>query len=266
MIKVIFSDLDNTLAINKNISNKNICAIDKFTSLGNTFIIISGRSISYLRKIISNINGIRYIIGNNGSIIYDNKYNKVIYSNLIDYDNILNIYNISNKYNAKFLLSGLKYDYVNKNPVYNQKEFNKLNKKIVKENSVTQIIIESDKKESILNIIDDVNKLDDVIIVNKSRSLYDNLYSSSNYWINICKSMVNKGVGVKKMCKHLKINLSNTLRVGNDLNDLPMFFDEGINVAVEDAYDKLKQNADKITSSSINDAIFYLIEDIIKNN
>lgn len=266
MIKVIFSDLDKTLVVSKNISNKNICAINKFNNIGGLFIIISGRSISYLRKITSNINNIRYIIGNNGSIIYDNKNNKVIYSNLIDYDSILNIYNICNKYDAKILLSGIKYDYVNKDAFYNQKIYTKIDKKLVEENYVTQMIIVTYNKESILSIINDINKLDNVKVVNKSRTLYDDSYKSNNYWINICKNMTNKGVGVIKMCNYLNIDISDTLRVGDDLNDLPMFFDKGINVAMENGYEKLKEKADKIALSCNNDGISYLIEDVIKNN
>ena len=73
MVSIIFSDLDNTLANKRYISENNINAINKYTSLGNLFVITSGRSVSYINKIAKSINNKRYIIGNNGSIIYDNK-------------------------------------------------------------------------------------------------------------------------------------------------------------------------------------------------
>ena len=51
MIKIIFSDLDNTLADKRNISKNNIDAINRYTSMGNLFVITSGRSVSYINKI-----------------------------------------------------------------------------------------------------------------------------------------------------------------------------------------------------------------------
>lgn len=265
MIKVIFSDLDNTLALGTNISGKCIKAIDMYTNLNGLFIIISGRSISYLRKITSNIDSIRYIIGNNGSIIYDKRVNKVIYSNLIEYNDILSIYNLFKEFDVKILLSGISYDYVNKSPVYNQVLFDKIDKNLYDNNFITQIVIESNKKDVILDVINLVNKMDCVKVINRSRMLYDDNYKCNNYWVNIGKDNTNKGIGVKKMCKYLNINLSDTLRVGDDLNDLSMFLDEGKNIAVANSYKDVIEKADEITLSCVDDGIYYLIKNMIKD-
>ena len=61
------------------------------------------------------------------------------------------------------------------------------------------------------------------------------------------------------------IDLKDTVRIGDDLNDLPMFLDKGLNVAVDNAMQDLKNKADFITLSCKNDAIAHLIEKIINN-
>lgn len=265
MVNIIFSDLDNTLADKRYISEKNISAINKYTSLGNLFVITSGRSVSYINKIAKCISNKRYIIGNNGSIIYDNKDKKVIYSNLIDYKSIIKIYDLCYKKGLKFIISGIEYDYVNKDAYYNQKIIHKLDEKTVKENYVSQIIIDTKNKEDILKIMDEVSKIKNIAIINKSRTLYDNSYRNDNYWINIGSKDVNKGFAVKYLCKYLKINLTETLRVGDDLNDIPMFFKEGINVAPQNGFKLIKEKADYIVPSYKEDSIYYIINNILSN-
>ena len=55
------------------------------------------------------------------------------------------------------------------------------------------------------------------------------------------------------------------VELGDDLNDLPMFLDKGLNVAVDNAMQDLKNKADFITLSCKDDAIAHLIEKIINN-
>ena len=263
MVKIIFSDLDNTLADKRNISKNNINAINKYISMGKLFVITSGRSVSYINKIKKGIKGIRYIIGNNGSIIYDNKGKKVIYCNLIDYENVVKLYDLCNKVNAKFIMTGIENDYVNKNAYYNQKVLSSLDRKIVEKNYVSQIIIDTENKDGILHIIDEVEKIQGITVINKSRALYDDTYICNNYWINIGSMNVNKGISVKYLCEYLNENLNNTLRIGDDLNDLPMFFDGGINVSLENGFKEVKKRADYIVPSYKDDAICYLINNVL---
>ena len=81
MKKIVFSDIDRTLAIEGVISRKNIDLIDRYIKLGGTFILISGRSVSYTNLIAKQIKGVRYIVCTNGSIIYDLEKEKVGESN-----------------------------------------------------------------------------------------------------------------------------------------------------------------------------------------
>lgn len=86
MKKIVFSDIDRTLAIEGVISRKNIDLIERYIKLGGTFILTSGRSVSYTKLIAKQIKGVRYIVCTNGSIIYDLEKEKVLYANKIEYE------------------------------------------------------------------------------------------------------------------------------------------------------------------------------------
>ena len=105
----------------------------------------------------------------------------------------------------------------------------------------------------------------DLSVINKSRALYDNNFiNNKNYWLDIVPLGSNKGDGVLKMCKYLNVPLKDTVRVGDDLNDISMFFDEGLNVCVDNAMFELKQKVGFITKSCAEDGVAYLLENIIE--
>ena len=112
--------------------------------------------------------------------------------------------------------------------------------------------------KNIIKKIDDFN----LKVVNRSKSLYDNSIGNS-YWINVCNNNDSKGNAVKYLCNYLSIKLSDTLRVGDELNDISMFFNEGINVSVLNGTKELKDKADFIATSCDKDAISYIIDKII---
>ena len=250
MKKVVFCDIDGTLATRGEIVSQNIDMVNKYERLGGEFVLVSGRSVAYTRYIANKFERVSYVISNNGSIIYDLINNKVLYSNGIDYSSIKKVYDLCKARNTKLVITGIDYDYASIDPNSSniQKLFSKLDKKLCEDNYTTQLIVTSDIKDNILALEDEINKLEDVAVINKSRSLYDDSYVENSYWLNITIPGINKGCGVKNFCDILEIKLSDTVRIGNDLNDLPMFLDEGVNIAIEDAYDELKVKADFITS------------------
>lgn len=266
MKKIIFSDIDRTLAIEEVISDKNKKAIEEYIKKGGLFVLVSGRSVSYTKIIANKLKGIRYIICTNGSIIYDLKDNKIIYSNKISYDSLVKVYELCNENNFKFIMTGIDKDLVNKDPLSNQEIFNNLNKTLYESIDVTQIVVYGSSKDKIINIENMINKIEDIEVINKNRALYDKTYvSNKNYWLDVASSNTNKGSAVKKLCNLLNIDLKDTVRIGDDLNDLPMFLDKGLNVAVDNAMQDLKNKADFITLSCKDDGMAHLIEKIINN-
>ena len=260
MKKIVFSDIDRTLAIEGAISRKNIDLIERYIKLGGTFILTSGRSVSYTKLIAKQIKGVRYIICTNGSIIYDLEKEKVLYANKISFESLNKMYEICNINDFKFIITSTLKDLVNKDALINQTIFTSLDKTLYDNIDATQVVIYGPDKEKILDIEKIISEMKDLLVINKSRALYDNNF------INIVPLGSNKGNGVLKMCKYLNVPLKDTVRVGDDLNDLPMFFDEGLNVCVDNAMFELKQKAGFITKSCAEDGVAYLLENIINGN
>lgn len=73
---------------------------------------------------------------------------------------------------------------------------------------------------------------------------------------------INKGAAVKRLAEHLKIDIRNTVALGDYDNDVAMFEAAGIGIAVENACPEAKAAADFITVSNNEHAIAQVIYDI----
>lgn len=265
MKKIVFCDIDGTLANKGIIPIENINLVNRYSDLGGEFVLVSGRSVAYTRNIASKFKNLKYIICNNGSIIYDLVDNRVIHYREILYSDVKKIYELCKKNNVKFIVAGIDYDYVSIDPSVGsiQKLFTTLDEKLIEDNYTTQLIVSSNIEDNIRFLEKEVNKLDSVDVINKARILYDPNYIDSNYWLDLSSTGINKGDAVKILCDIMGINLFNTVRIGNDLNDLSMFFDEGVNVAVFDSYDKVKKSATLVTGTSDEGGVALVLDKII---
>lgn len=265
MKKIVFSDVDRTLAINGVISDKNKEMVKKYIDLDNLFVLVSGRVIPYTVDLSKKINASGYVICTNGGIVYDYLNDKIIYKKTISFDVTKKLFNISNLYGARLIFGGLKTIYTNKlKDEEKETKINELTKDLYDNNPVTQITIVSNNKDILNKIIKETQKIDEIKIVNRHRSLYDDTYNvNGNIWIDIAPANVNKGIAVLKLLEYLNIKLDDSVRIGDDLNDLPMFFDKGVNIAVANAIPKLKEKANFITKSCDEDGISYALEKII---
>ncbi len=267
MKKIIFSDIDRTLAIQGVISEENKESIKEYISNGNQFVLVSGRVIDYTSNISKKISASNYVICTNGGIVYDYLDNKVIYKETIPFGIVEILYNISTKYDARMIFGGIKTTYTNKIKYPNKETLiSKITTDIYDNNPVTQITISHKSIDIIRKIIDEVEKISEIKILNRHRSLYDKTFNDNgNFWIDIASVNVSKGKAIIKLLEYLNLELKDSVRIGDDLNDLPMFLDEGVNVAVENAIPDLKDKADFVTKSCIDNGVAYAISKILNN-
>lgn len=83
--------------------------------------------------------------------------------------------------------------------------------------------------------------------------------TSSEYLVEIVVKGCNKGGAVEYLARHYAIPLSQTIAIGDNMNDLPMIEIAGLGVAVENAESLLKDAADFITRSCDADGVGYVI-------
>lgn len=70
---------------------------------------------------------------------------------------------------------------------------------------------------------------------------------------------VNKGNALDSVLHHLRINQSEVMAIGDDLNDMPMFDHARISVAMSNAHEKLKERATVIAPSNDEEGVAWVL-------
>ena len=95
MYKLIVMDLDGTLLNSYgDVSKENYEAIQKAKNKGIEIVIASGRMKGAINSIAEEIGATNYIISGNGTILYDNKNNKILYESFLNKEKVLKIIKI----------------------------------------------------------------------------------------------------------------------------------------------------------------------------
>lgn len=255
MIKMIFSDFDYTLL--NYYSDKNyfdeyqIGVLSKLKEKGIKFCIVTGRSVNFFEQFPNLLNVVDYIIGSNGSCVYDVKKHEYIYKRYIEKDILGRIidYSIKNEYN--FLLNCLneRYCYGNWHNVncfeYQEDEEN--------EYDCEQIVLSFPKKDSD-NVVKFIEYLNNIIVNNVSEW-------NERYSIDINVKDVSKGNTINWLCSELNIGRKETICFGDGVNDISMFNSVGKSVSVFNASDNVKTQADEVALSCEENGVYKYIED-----
>lgn len=253
MIKVIFSDFDNTMldyySKDNYFDEYKISILNKVREKGIKFCIVTGRSVSFFKQFPNLMDSVDYIMGSNGACIYDVKDDKFIYQDAIDdYEKIIE-FTINNS--GGFILNclGLRYKYGSWNNVkcldYNS------NYKYVSD----QIVLSFPKE-----------KLKEVLLYLEQFKMIN--VNNIDYFYNDCvidinEKSVSKGNAIKWLCDYLNVDLDDTMVFGDGDNDKSMFEVVNKGIAVGNAVDKLKVIAKDVALDCKDNGFYKYIEDNI---
>jgi hypothetical protein len=85
------------------------------------------------------------------------------------------------------------------------------------------------------------------------------------YYLDIRRSGSSKGIGLKRLLKHLKIKTENAVVMGDWYNDISMFETKAVKVAVANSIPELLRIADHVTErSNNNDGVAEFLEMILR--
>ena len=238
--KIIFSDLDKTLLINNHIPDFNLESIKKARELGVKFVISTGRDLSVVTSLLKELDTLNmeneYTVCCSGSKIYENKDNKLIYIKYLDDNIVSEIFEFGKNYPDMFIifdtLEGVyiyneeKIDIKNDFGTYKYKKLEKLEDK--KELKIIRIVF-SCKNGVYLNKI--LNEI-------KNKKLFDNkvdYFLTQNQFLEFNVLGVNKGEALKWLCNYLKIDISESIAIGDSFNDESMIKIAGLGACVKSA-------------------------------
>jgi len=253
MYKLIACDLDETLLrrSDSHVPDVNVEAIKKLKDYGVKFVVATGRGYYNVQNTLEELcikgSVFDYTISYNGSLITRND-DTYIYELQFNFDLAQQILEASLKYNVPVQIYTKDHLYIyNNDPedyeyisikipditiLDNYDISNLKNKKIIK------LVYVSTNRQYLMDIANDLNEL------------YKdcNITYSANRYMEINPKGTSKAQGLITLCKHLNIDLKDTIAIGDNFNDLELFKICGLAIGVANIVDELKDQVDYVTS------------------
>lgn len=253
-IKIIFTDLDNTLLkTDKSISNYSIDIINKCKTQGILFGIATARSEREAHPYIKMINP-EIIISNGGAIVRFK--DKIIYESMISKEITNSLLNdcIQCKFISDITLetrdsyywnykdkSSLSNEYMH--AVYNDFK-NPLNQPTYK------FTVKVSSVDSAIKIVEKYNQLNMLLFSNEA-------------WVRFANKHAAKECAIDAISKYLKIGRNHIAAFGDDYNDIKMIKYCNVGVTVDNAIDEVKKAANHICGSNDDDGVADFIEKFV---
>lgn len=274
--KLICIDMDGTLLNSKHeVSDFNKEMIKNAMEKGVVVAITTGR-LHMSALVHSELLGIEtYVISSNGCYIKNIKSDEVIYESTLTKEQYYRIKEIGEKHKLNRLyyntfdtvISGVKFpeDYAYK--VSNEILPEEKRVKFLEEANLDEIYDEYDGKILKAIFIEEeyVDRLSKA--KEKLRTFEDlEVVSSWPNNVEIMPAGTSKGEAVKRLAEILKIKPEEVICMGDSENDLSMIKYAGLGIAMGNAIDLIKENADYITDTNENSGVGKAIEKFILSN
>lgn len=285
MYKFIAIDIDGTLLNSKGqLSARTKDAIRRVSMSGVKVVLTSGRVTSSTKKIAEDVNSDRYIICDNGAIIYDRLEDETLHEAYIDKEVVLNILDkcIENDIyymvftTKKIIVKDLKHMAL---AFYKQRHHCKDEATGISEivyggrscveeveEPITRIIV-CDQDRAVYNSI--VNKLkmyrevDLMIAPHVSRKkIIDGekeIFLSYSY-AELLPKNTNKWSAIENLINKLNIKPHEVIAIGDNFNDIDMIKNAGLGVAMNNGSPVAKEVASVIAPSNDKDGVAVVLE------
>lgn len=265
--RLIAFDMDGTLLNSRKIiPEENLAAIKKATESGKIVILSTGRCLPELEDYVDKIPNLRYVNCLSGACVYDVVERKTIFSAYIDVDTALEIIDTVEERDVmmEFLDDRL---VIQKNHFENIEKYGMgvyrdlYDKKAIKVENVIDFYRKNPYPLGKLNIFHKTPE--DREITNKilrAKNVPVSMAYAETTSFETCANGVDKGVGLDKLCEYLKIDIKNTIAVGDADNDIGIFKKAGLKIAMDNANSTIKGLSDVVVPDCDNGGCVVAIE------
>ncbi len=271
--KMVCTDLDGTFLNSKGkASEKNIEAIEKIASSGALLVPVTGRAYDAIPEQIRESEHVRYVISSNGSAIYDKKTGEYsgIYIAKEDVEKVRRLFLSSPSFPVvhrknKVVIDAQKYAEREKyhfHKLYEQ-YFDAVATQVddidawLRENSdgVEMMCSFFESQTARAEFAEQIKKIDSLYL---TAAFVDNL--------EFFNKNSTKGNAVRMLCAKLGISPEQIIAIGDSDNDVTMLRAAGLRLAVSNASQSARENAEKIICSCDGDSLNYVYEHFIKKD
>lgn len=246
-IKCVVLDIDGTITNSEGkISDYTQKIIKKLVTKNIKVIIASGRNIDSVVEIGKICNASSIVIANNGSTVYDYSKNKFLFLNIINHELIHLVWNLCLEYNIDSIYNSMNLRYRNYKCLdkkYNEKNDIEIENIADIKNDIYQIVLLSNDVRKFNCCINEIKKYE-LEICNTAKG------SNGIVFADINLKCTSKGIAINELCKLLNIKKNNIICFGDSINDIEIFHNCGIKVAMKNSVQELKSIADYITKYS----------------
>ncbi|HBQ43426.1 MAG TPA: sugar-phosphatase [Lactobacillus acetotolerans] len=258
-IKLIAIDIDGTLVNSK----KEITPAVKKSVLtaqskGKKIVICTGRPLSgaqrYLDELGLNKQNDQFIVSFNGAVVESTSGN-VIFKKELGYQEYIDLEAIARKLKLHFHAVSLDRLYTANRDIGHYTIYN---------SRIVKLEVSYRTQEEMRHIpiikcmyIDDPDYLNSKITSSLFDSVKDRVTLSKTepFYFEATAKNIDKGTGLKILCDHLNINPENVMALSDQANDMPMLDYAGLGVAMGNAVEVTKKNADKVTTDCDHDGV-----------
>jgi len=107
----------------------------------------------------------------------------------------------------------------------------------------------------------DIKMIQKTIAENLPESL--TVVQTAPFYLEVIPKVINKGQGIRDICKVLRIDTAEVIAFGDAENDIPMLRAAGMGVAMGNATEVAKEAADRVTLSNNDDGIAAALEELL---
>lgn len=256
--KILFLDLDGTLLNDKKeVTPDNRAALDRARAAGCRIAISTGRALPGAMGLVKQL-GLTgegcYVSASNGGVLYDCGSDKVLARRFLtveDAEKLLAYAREKHLHAQTYDGQGVVVEHPFNEPLV--EEYCRINAMPWRQvDSLAEALDEPPVKVLL------VGQEDRVALEEAKSWMATNMpgrvesFYSSPIFLDIMPAGVNKGYGVRELCRHLDIPVELSVAAGDEANDIPMLEAAGVGAAMVNAAPEVKAAADYVTERDNN--------------
>ena len=264
--KLLALDMDGTtLNSEKKITPKTANAISELSRRGVAVVLSTGRGLAEIADYKTELKFMHYGILISGGMVYDFFNSKPVTTHPLDTEIMLQLVDSAESEGAMIQLLTENDSLVREENILNMKDFGM---EIYQDMYYRNCVRCDDFKKFIRENPGKVLKFNIYHRSTESREKNFKRFQEFDLGIayaektalEISPKNISKASGLKELCKFLKIDLSETVAVGDAENDTEILQTAGFSVAMGNASEKIKKIADFVTADNDNDGVAKVIE------